>query len=72
MNILYGVTNITFLSTLVLELVTVLFIDLNIMLVIFFINLIQNKCFCLHYICVYCVYLLCIYKYTHMHAYIYI
>ncbi len=30
------------------------------------INLIQNKSFCLHNICVYCVYLLCIYKYTHI------
>ncbi len=34
------------------------------------INHIQNKRFCLHNICVYYVYLLCIYKYTHMHLYI--
>ncbi len=27
-------------------------------------NRIQNKSFCLNIICVYCVYLLCIYKYT--------
>ncbi len=33
------------------------------------INRIQNKSFCLH-LYVYCVYLLCIYKYTHMHVYI--
>ncbi len=30
------------------------------------INHIQNKSFCVHNMCVYCVYLLCIYKYTHM------
>ncbi len=29
-----------------------------------------NKSFCLHNICVYCIYLLGIYKYAHMHAYI--
>ncbi len=34
------------------------------------INRIQNKCFCLHNMCVYCVYLLCIYKYTHIYVYI--
>ncbi len=34
------------------------------------INRIQNKSFCLHNICVSCVYLLCIYKYTHKHVYI--
>ncbi len=34
------------------------------------INRIQNKGFCLHNMCVYCVYLLCIYKYIHMHVYI--
>ncbi len=34
------------------------------------INRIQNKSFCLHNICAYCVYLLCIYKYKHMHVYI--
>ncbi len=34
------------------------------------INRIQNKSFCLHNICVLCVHLLCMYKYTHMHAYI--
>ncbi len=33
------------------------------------INRIQNKSFCLHNMCVYCVYL-CIYKYTHMYVYI--
>ncbi len=31
---------------------------------------IQNKSFCLHDMCLYCVYVLCIYKYTHMHEYI--
>ncbi len=48
-------------------------------------NRIQNKSFCLNIICVYCVYLLCIYKYTriqyvldfeniymYLHVYIYI
>ncbi len=34
------------------------------------INRIQNKSFCLHNMSVYCAYLLCIYKYKHMHAYI--
>ncbi len=34
------------------------------------INRIQNKRFCLHNIYVYFVFLLCIYKYTHMHVYI--
>ncbi len=35
------------------------------------INRIQNiQSFCLHNMCVYYVYLLCIYKYTHMHVYI--
>ncbi len=34
------------------------------------INRIQNKSFCLHNICVYFVYLLRIYKRTHMHEYI--
>ncbi len=34
------------------------------------INRIQNKSVCLQNICVYCVYLLCIYKYKHMHVYI--
>ncbi len=34
------------------------------------INRIQNKSFCLHYMCVYYVYLLCVYKYTHTHVYI--
>ncbi len=29
-----------------------------------------KKSFCLPYICVYCVYLLCIYKYTHIQTYI--
>ncbi len=32
------------------------------------INRIQNKS--LHNICVYCVYLLCLYKYTYIHVYI--
>ncbi len=34
------------------------------------INRIQNKSFCSHNICVcvYCVYLLCIYKYKHVHV----
>ncbi len=32
-------------------------------------NRIQNKSFSLHNICVYCVYLLCIYKYTHIKIY---
>ncbi len=30
----------------------------------------QNFSFCLHNMCVYCVYLLCVYKYKHMHVYI--
>ncbi len=34
------------------------------------VNCIQNKSFCLHSICVFCVYVLCIYKYKHMHVYI--
>ncbi len=34
------------------------------------INHIQNKSFCLHNICVCCVYLLCIYKYTHACIYL--
>ncbi len=35
------------------------------------INRIQNKSFCLHNMCVYCVYLLCnVYINTHMHVYI--
>ncbi len=34
------------------------------------INQIQNKSFNLHNICVYSVYLLCIYKYTYIHVYI--
>ncbi len=33
------------------------------------INHIQNKVF-VYIICVYCVYLLCLYKYTHIHVYI--
>ncbi len=33
------------------------------------INRIQNKSFCLHKICVYCAYLLWIYKYKHMHVF---
>ncbi len=33
------------------------------------INHIQNKSFCLHNICVCCVYLLCLYKNTHMHIF---
>ncbi len=32
------------------------------------INHIHNKRFCFHNICVYCVYLLCVYKYKHMHV----
>ncbi len=35
------------------------------------INRIQIKSFCSQNIYVYCVYLLCIYKYKHMHVYIY-
>ncbi len=35
------------------------------------INRIQNKRFCLHRICIYFVYLLCIYKYTPIHVYIF-
>ncbi len=34
------------------------------------INHIQNKSFCLHNICVYGAYLLCIHKHKHMHVYI--
>ncbi len=35
------------------------------------INRIQNKSFCLHRICIYFVCLLCIYKYTPIHVYIF-
>ncbi len=37
---------------------------------LFTVNRIHYKTFCLHNICVYCVYLVCIYKYTHMNVYI--
>ncbi len=39
------------------------------------INSIQNKGFYLRntvYVCVVCIYVLCIYKYTHTHTYVYI